>query len=120
MADARVQWLLGVAGALAVARFVIVPWTATQNEQRQQLEVLTQRLDRSAGVANAGGAILEARQALAALSEASREAFPATADAARFRLEAQREIAQIAARGEVKLTLFDWLMDGEAAEAGLA
>lgn len=120
MADARLQWLLGLAGALAVARFVIVPWTAAQNEQRQQLEVLTQRLDRSAGVARAGGEILQARESLTALTEASRKAFPVTAEAAQFRLEAQRQIAEIAARGNVKLTLFDWLMDGRAEEAGLA
>lgn len=120
MADARVRWLLGLAVVLGVLRFVVVPWTQQQVEQRQQLEVLTQRLDRSAGVVQSKDAILSARDALARSTAATRKDFPVVEDPQRFRLEAQRQLAAIAAGGNVKVTLFDWIMDGAAGEAGLA
>jgi hypothetical protein len=118
--DGRIQWLLGLAAVLAVARFVIVPWSQWQVEQRQQLEVLTQRLDRSAGVVNAKEAIMAARNELASRTEAARKPFPVVEDAERFRLESQRQISAIAAGGNTKVVLFDWVLDGDAAEAGLA
>ena len=35
--------------ALAAIKFVILPWMDNQTERHQQLQVLTQRLDRSIG-----------------------------------------------------------------------
>ncbi len=119
MADARVQWLLGIAGALAVARFVVVPWIDAQNEQRQQLEVLTKRLDRSEGVAGNSAAILAARDALVKDSAATFGVFPDANDGDP-RLAAQRRVASLATQAGLKVTLFDWLLDGEVTEAGLA
>jgi len=118
VADARVRWLLWIAGALAVARFLVVPWVDAQNEQRQQLEVLTQRLDRSEGVARNRDAILIARDALVKDAEAAFGAFPA-ADDDDPRLMVQRRLNSLATQAGVQLTLFDWLLDGEAGEAGL-
>jgi hypothetical protein len=114
------QALLGLAVALAALRMVVVPWTQAQGETRQQLEVLTQRLDRSAGVAGSKDVIIAARDALAASTESSRKDFPLVDDRERFRLEAQRQIAAVAAGGNVKVTLFDWIMDGTVPEAGLS
>jgi len=119
VADARAQWLLGIAAALAVARFVVVPWVAAQNEQRQQLEVLTQRLDRSEGVTRNSEAILAARDALAKDAEVAFGVFPSAADDDP-RLGAQRRLTDLATRAGLTVTLFDWLVDGEVAEAGLA
>jgi hypothetical protein len=119
VADVRAQWLLGIAGVLAVARLVVVPWVAAQNEQRQQLEVLTQRLDRSEGVTGNSEAILAARDALAKDAEAAFGVFPSAADDDP-RLSAQRRLTDLATRAGLTVTLFDWLVDGEVAEAGLA
>jgi hypothetical protein len=118
--DARVRWLLGLALVLAALRFAIMPWAQAQVEQRQQLEVLTKRLDRSAGVVASAQAILAAQGKVAAATQAARKPFPEVADKEHFRLDAQRMLAGIASRGGVKVALFDWVLDGEAARAGLA
>ncbi len=120
MGDSRVRWLVGLALALAGLRFVIVPWAQAQVEERQQLEVLTKRLDRSAGVVANSQAMLAAQGKVAAATAAARKPFPEVADKEHFRLEAQRTLAGIASRGGAKVVLFDWVLDGDAAKAGLA
>jgi hypothetical protein len=118
--DSRVRWLLGLALVLVALRFVVVPWAAAQVEGRQQLEVLTQRLDRSAGVVEDKAEILAAQGQLSKVSQATRGTFPEVDDKERFRLDAQRMLSGIAGRGDVKVTLFDWILDGESGQAGLA
>lgn len=120
MADPRVRWLLGVALVLVALRFAVVPWMQAQEERRQQLEVLTQRLDRSAAVVEDKAEILAAQGRLESISKAARAIFPEVEDKERFRLDAQRMLSGIAGRGDVKVTLFDWIVDGESASAGLA
>jgi hypothetical protein len=120
VADSRVRWLLGLALVLVALRFAIVPWAQAQVERRQQLEVLTQRLDRSAGVVEDKAEILAAQGRLGNVSKATRAIFPEVEDKERFRLDAQRMLSGIAGRGDVKVTLFDWIVDGESAKAGLA
>lgn len=120
MDDSRVRWLLGLAAVLVALRFVVVPWTQAQDERRQQLEVLTQRLDRSAGVVEDKQQIMAAQGKLRVATQASRAIFPQVADKEQFRLDAQRTLSRIASRGGVRVSLFDWVMDGEAARAGLA
>jgi hypothetical protein len=120
VAEGRFQTLLGLAVLLAVLRLVVVPWTQSQGETRQQLEVLTQRLDRSAGVVGSKEHILAARAALEKSTSVTRKAFPLVQDRERFRLEAQRQISAVAAGGNAKVTLFDWIIDGTAPDAGLA
>jgi hypothetical protein len=118
--DARVRWLLGLALVLAALRFAVVPWMQAQVEQRQQLEVLTQRLDRSAAVVANARAILAAQGKVAAAAAAARAPFPEVSDKEHFRLEAQRMLAGVASRGGAKVVLFDWVVDGEDTKAGLA
>jgi len=118
--DSRVRWLVGLALVLAALRFAIVPWAQSQVEERQQLEVLTQRLDRSASVVASAKDLLAAQGQVAAATEAARKSYPVVADAEQFRLEAQRMLSGIAARGGVKVVLFDWVLDGDAPKAGLA
>ena len=120
MGDSRVRWLLGLALVLAAMRFVVVPWAESQVEQRQQLEVLTQRLDRSASVVASSKDLLAAQGKAATATEAARKPYPVVADAEQFRLEAQRTLSGIAGRGGVKVVLFDWVLDGDAPKAGLA
>ena len=120
MGDTRVRWLLGLAVVLAMLRFGIVPWMQQQVEQRQQLEVLTRRLDRSVSVVQNAEEMQVARGKVVAVTEATRAPFPAVEDKDRFRLEAQRTLAAIAQRGGVTVTLFDWVLDGEATPAGMA
>lgn len=120
MGDARVRTLLVLAAVLAALRFAVVPWMQQQAEQRQQLEVLTQRLDRSVAVVQNAGAMQAALGKVVEVTEAARAPFPLVDDRERFRLEAQRMLAGIAQRGGVSVTLFDWVVDGEAPQAGMA
>ncbi len=120
MGDARVRTLLVLAAVLAALRFAVVPWMQQQAEQRQQLEVLTQRLDRSVAVVQNAEAMQAALGKVMEVTEAARAPFPLVDDRERFRLEAQRMLAGIAQRGGVTVTLFDWVVDGEAPQAGMA
>ena len=81
---------------------------------------MTQRLDRSAGVVEDKQEILAAQVKLREATQASRAIFPQVSDKEAFRLDAQRTLSGIASRGGVRVVLFDWVMDGEAAQAGLA
>ena len=119
MADPRIRTLLVVAAALAALRFAVVPWVARQAEQRQQLEVLTQRLDRSVAVVQNAEAMQAAFGTVVQVTEAARAPFPLVEDRERFRLDVQRMLAGIAQRGGVSVTLFDWVVDGEAPQAGM-
>jgi hypothetical protein len=120
VADSRVRWLVVLAAVLAGLRFAVVPWMQQQGEQRQQLEVLTQRLDRSVSVVQNAEALQSARGKVVEVTEAARAPFPVVDDKDRFRLDSQRTLAGIAQRGGVSVTLFDWVLDGEAAQAGMA
>lgn len=120
MGDSKVRSLLVLAGVLAALRFAVVPWMQQQVEQRQQLEVLTRRLDRSVSVVQNAEAMQAARGKVVEVTEASRAPFPAVDDKDRFRLDTQRRLAGIAQRGDVEVTVFDWVVDGEAPQAGMA
>jgi hypothetical protein len=109
-----------LAAVLAALRFAVVPWMQQQAEQRQQLEVLTQRLDRSVAVVQNAEAMQAALGKVMEVTESARAPFPLVDDRERFRLEAQRMLAGIAQRGGVTVTLFDWVVDGEAPQAGMA
>jgi len=120
MNNRRNQWLLGIAVVLAALRFGVVPWLQAQAEARERLQVLTQRLDRSVGVRQNRGAILESREALAKAATLTIKRFPEAADPAAFRLEGQRQISTIVTGAGLKVVLFDWLLDGRVAGTGLA
>ena len=120
MANPRVRWMLVIVAVLAALRLVIVPWVNMQNEERQQLELLTHRLDRATGVVGNKDAILAARAKLTKETAASRAMFPAASEPENFRLDAQRNIVAIATGGGLKVSLFDWILNGEVSGAGLA
>jgi hypothetical protein len=120
MADSRTKLLLAAAAALAAVRLVIVPWVNQQVEQRQQLEVLTQRLDRSQGVVGNKDAIMATQGKLERQVKTAREVFPAVVDQDQFRLEAQRRITAIATQGGLTVSVFDWLLSGNVEAAGLS
>jgi len=120
VADRRIATLLTIVAVLAALRLVIVPWTRAQNDAHDRLTVLTQQLDRSAGVVQNRKAIGQAHAALSTEMSALRGRFPAAADAQQFRLEAQRGIEQLTRASGMQLRMFDWIMDGQLADAGLS
>lgn len=112
--------LVTLVAALAVLRFLVLPWVSSQDEKREQLQVLTQRLDRSEGVVQNRAAIAAARRALGARGASLRGRFPQAPGADAFRLEAQRRIGELARGAGVELKVFDWILEGEDADARLA
>lgn len=119
MADERLRTLLVIVAVLATLRLVVVPWVHAQNESHDRLTVLTQQLDRSAGVVQNRAAIDKAHKALGVEMAALRARFPAAADAQQFRLEAQRGIEQLMRASGMQLRMFEWVMDGDVPEAAL-
>ncbi len=120
MADKRLGTLLAVVAVLAALRFVIVPWARAQDDAHDRLTVLTQQLDRSVGVVQNREAIGKAHAALDSEMTALRTRFPAVPDAQQFRLDAQRGIEQLTRTSGMQLRMFDWIMDGQVADAGLS
>jgi hypothetical protein len=115
----RKRLLLGIAAALAVARFGIVPWLDSQAEARETLEIVTKRLDRSEGVADNRDAIVAAREALAKQAEPLRARFPMAATPDEFRLVAQQSIGRLARASNVEMRVFDWIVEGRVEAAQL-
>jgi hypothetical protein len=120
VADDRLRILLTIVAVLAALRLLVVPWARAQNDAHDRLVVLTQQLDRSAGVVQNRAAIGKAHTALVAEMSTLRGRFPVAADAQQFRLEAQRGIEQLTRTSGMNLRMFDWIMDGRLPDAGLA
>lgn len=120
MTDQRRALLLVIAAVLALLRFGVVPWVQAQNDARDRLQVLTQRLDRSVGVVGNRDAILAARDQLRGAAEAARARFPTAASPEAFRLDSQRQVGAIVAAAGLQLALFDWVLDGSVPDSGLS
>jgi hypothetical protein len=119
MTDQRRALLLGIAAVLALLRFGVMPWIQAQNDARDRLQVLTQRLDRSVGVVSNRDAILAARDQLSGAAAAARSRFPAAASREAFQLDSQRRVGAVISTTGLKLALFDWVLDGKVDDAGL-
>ena len=115
----RRRMLLAIAATLAVARLVVVPWVEAQGAARERLQVLTQRLDRSAAVIGSREKVLAAREELRAATELALGPFPVADSVDAFRLDAQRQVAGIVESVGLQVSLFDWLLDGQVDKAGL-
>lgn len=116
----RLPLLLAVVAVLAVLRFGIVPWAEAQNATRDELEVLTRRLDRSEGVVQNRDAILAARKLLRSNAEKLHARFPQPGTADEFRLGTQQRIGQVAQSAGVQMTVFDWVLEGRIDGTDLA
>lgn len=120
MTSTRYRWLFGVALLLAGLRFLIVPWMQFQSVQSEQLQALTAKLDRSQSLKGNGEIIERTHDRLVKDVESIRGRFPEASDAQGFKLDAQRQLNQIASSIGLKVTLFDWLIDGKEENSGLA
>jgi hypothetical protein len=112
--------LIGSVVGLALLRFAIVPALQTQSAWHERLQVLTKHLDRSVGVKQHQSAILGAEAALKATTTDAQAQFPSTPSVEAYRLVMQQQIGQIVASANLKLTLFDWILDGAVKDAGLS
>lgn len=100
-----------VAGVLVVLRFLVVPWVSWMSEQRQTLEVLTKRLDRSEGVIEHRKEIEQSAADLRAVLKVLRERYPQASSVEEFKLAAQQRISTVLAEGALRAEVFDWIVD---------
>lgn len=105
--------LLLLLAALLAIRFAVMPWMEWAEGTRGELEVLTQRLDRSVGVVANSAAIRSSRQRLAERSAALRPLFRNASDAEDFKLATQQEVTGWFADSGARLEVFDWLVTEE-------
>ena len=117
MTDQRRVFLIRLAVALAAFRFAVYPWIEHQLERRDQLSVLTDRLDRAQGVIENRDVIETTAKALTEQSQltAARFAYAETAD--RFRLDTQRRVTEVVRSNGLGVSLFDWLIEGDSEAA---
>jgi hypothetical protein len=119
MGGDRTRALLIVVAVLAALRFLIVPWWQGQNEARDQLSVVTERLDRSLGLIANREPLQRALDGMRADVGSLRSRFPAAANPEQMRIEVQRSLGALAAARGGQLRSFEWQLDGTAAAAGL-
>jgi hypothetical protein len=105
--------LLALLVVLLAVRFAVMPWIEWAEETRGELEVLTQRLDRSAGVVANSAAIRNSGNQLAARSDQLRPLFRKAADPEEFKLATQQEVTAWLADSGARLEIFDWLVTEE-------
>jgi hypothetical protein len=103
--------LLALLAVLVFIRFGIVPWHAYQQQQYQQLDAVTKRLQRSQ-------ALLQQQQQLQQWQAQQQQEvsallapYPMVSSASDYRLQLQQQLQQLAAANSVSVTFFDWLSD---------
>jgi hypothetical protein len=117
--DQRRVFLIRLAIVLAVLRFGVYPWIEYQAERRDELSVLTNRLDRAEGVVENRIAIETAAKALTKAASTTSERFVYADTIDRFRLDTQTRLTEIVRVNGLGISLFDWLIEGDADPAVL-
>jgi len=115
----RKRKLIGLLLALVALRFGVLPWLEMQADVRERLEVLTNRLDRSAGVVMNRSAITQAVSRLELANKADRSSFPLLEGHEGSRLAAQQRVTDIAAKQSVVIEGFEWVLDSPADGKGM-
>ena len=120
MSEDRKMVLLALAAILAAVRFVLWPWLDAQGAARDELRVLTQRLDRSLGVIQNRQSIVRSEAALAKNVADARKIFPEFSSADVFKLETQQQVAALVSGAGLTVSSFAWIVEGKAPSGVLA
>ena len=118
--NSRIRILFGLAGALALARFVLVPWLGAQADMHDRLYAVTRQLDRAEAVVAAGPDLQARRDTLAATVAELVARAPQAESGSEHRVQVQRELRTVVESAGLKVTVFEWVFDGESESAGLA
>ncbi len=119
MSQQRLQILAFVAIALAAIRFLVLPWIDSQNATRDELSVLTKRLDRATGVVESRQNIEKSLAAIEKDVAKINQRFPSAETPEAFRLQTQQAVRELATSGEVSQDLFGWVLEGDVEKARL-
>ena len=118
--SSRVRILFGLAGALAIARFVLVPWLGVQADMHDRLYAVTRQLDRAEAVVAAGPDLQARRDSLAATVAELVARAPQAESGSEHRVQVQRELRSVVESAGLKVQVFEWVFDGESEPSGLA
>jgi hypothetical protein len=118
--NSRARLLLGLAGALAIARFVLVPWLGAQTGMHERLYAVTRQLDRAEAIVEAGPDLQARRDSLARTVADLLARAPQAASGSEHRVQVQRQLRTAVESAGLKVQLFEWVFDGESAPTGLA
>lgn len=110
MTKERRNLLLALLALLAALRLFIVPWTDTQEQNKQAIEAATRRLEKSQELVAKKPHLEAAAKKLSDAYNAMLKSLPAAKDQAQFRLDMQKRI-QKQLPNAASLSLFDWISD---------
>lgn len=117
--DNRLRLLLLALVAVLGLRFAFVPWLGWLDEKRQELQVLTDRLERSDSVLANEKAIRQALATHEKHASALRARFPAKVLPGDYRIKVQQAIGEMAAANNLVLQSFEWVLESEVDRSGL-
>lgn len=115
----RARLMLGLAAVLAIVRFVVVPWVGSQADVHDRLFAVTRQLDRAEAIVEAGSGLQTRRDALALTVAELAARAPVAKTGSEHRVQVQRELRAVAESAGLKLTIFEWVLDGESEATGL-
>jgi len=115
----RTRLLLTALIALLAARFFILPWVDRMGESRDNLRVLTDRLDRSEAVFSNREKLTTALSDLEARVAKMRAVYPEVEDLSAFQLAQQQEINRLLQEAGLQLVVFDWTLSGDVEDSTL-
>ena len=118
--NSRAKTLLGLAGALAIARFVLVPWRGAQTSMHDRLYAVTRQLDRAEAIVVAGPDLQARRDSLTATVADLLARAPQADPGSEHRVQVQRQLRTAVESAGLKVQLFEWVFDDESAPTGLA
>lgn len=116
----RIRLLLSFAAALAIVRFVVVPWVSAQADMHDRAFAVTRQLDRAEAIVGAGSELQARRSALSAVVQELAGRAPLATPGSQHRVQVQRELRATVEAAGLELKVFEWVMDGEAEAAGLS
>lgn len=116
----QTRLLLGLAAALAIVRFVVVPWVNAQADVHDRAFAVTRQLDRAEAIVGAGSELQARRDALDAVVQELAGRAPLATAGSQHRVQVQRELRAAVESAGLELKVFEWVLDGEAEAAGLS
>lgn len=109
MTQDKQKLLLSVLGVLLLAKFVLVPWVETQDEQVQALQVLVKKLQRSEMLLTSEQQLNELYAEFLQKQQSLLEPIPQVESTEQYKLLLQQQVQDEIGRQGLSLVLFDWL-----------
>ncbi len=113
MDNTKKSILLGLLGLLLAIKFVIQPWLVYLDEQQQELQTLTKKLNKSEALLQVRSEVEANEKALKKQTQQLLQTIALTKDAAAYRIEFQQQLQMMLESYQVQLVLFEWLSDSE-------